>query len=283
MSGFAKIRNGIKRHIEGKDGVKKFMPPAELGIYVFLHLYCDYDTGIYRGSAGSIAGTMGCPRSTVRDALHRLRDRQFINFKSEQGVGAAYDIFIDKFEPTFGRHFGYRLNAWTNKDLPVAAYEKIEDDRQLDDGSPTVPRALNNGSPPVSQTPRLPNSQTEQTSSVVGVGESSRPPESTVKVPQQEESPAERLANHFWNKLGKLSRYSNAATVRSWTGLCAKLLDGRSYDVVASVMTWALEESAFWTVRIVGAIHLLRYNDDQAGRSSFIEQPHPSCFLDSSS
>ena len=71
--------------------------------------------------------------------------------------------------------------------------------------------------------------------------------------PSSEKPPAERLAQHFWNRLGKLSRYSNPETVKAWTLLSTTLLRSDDYDTVASVINWALDESAFWTERIVGA------------------------------
>ena len=154
--GFAKIRNGIKRHIEGKDGCKRRMGLAERGVYLFLHLYCDYDTGVYRGNVASIANTGGDPIPTVRDALYRLRDdRKFINFKAEEGKGAIYDILIDKYEPTFGVYKGHRLNAWKHGDECKPEYEPFEDERELDVGLTPVQRQSHVGLPRHSQTKDL--------------------------------------------------------------------------------------------------------------------------------
>ena len=82
-----------------------------------------------------------------------------------------------------------------------------------------------------------------------------RPEAEKVSELKREKAPAERLANHFWIKIGKLSRYSNPETVKSWTSLAGSLLnaDASNYDEVAQVVTWALDENAFWTERIVGA------------------------------
>jgi hypothetical protein len=71
--------------------------------------------------------------------------------------------------------------------------------------------------------------------------------------PKPEKSSAEKLANHFWNRLGSLKRYSNPETVLSWTKQCASLLKSVEYETASAVMDWALGESAFWTERIVGA------------------------------
>jgi hypothetical protein len=93
-----------------------------------------------------------------------------------------------------------------------------------------------------------------------GDGGSVQPPEPKIEAQperesKKEKSPAERLANHFWIKIGKLSRYSNPETVKSWVRLTGSLLnaDASNYDEVAAVITWALDENAFWTERIVGA------------------------------
>jgi hypothetical protein len=177
--GFAKIRNGIKRHIEGRDGIKAKVGSTALGVYVFLHLYCEYDTGIYRGNVHSIATTLGDPVPTVRDALKRLYKRGFINFKATEGKGAMYDILIDKFEPTFGVFVDHRLNAWTNKEVPTAVYEKVKDERELDVSSTSDQRETDVRPTPHSQTSKQPNTQTPNdstaSSSSSGVPPTQRP------------------------------------------------------------------------------------------------------------
>jgi hypothetical protein len=107
--GFAQIRNGLKEHIEAGK-----LCPTDLGVYTFLHLYCDYSTGIYKGTALGIAYRMGdaTHKSTINKSLARLKKIRFINFRAGNGKRGGYEILIDKFEPTFGELRGCRLNAW---------------------------------------------------------------------------------------------------------------------------------------------------------------------------
>lgn len=124
--GFAKIRNGLKRHIEGRDGKQQQICLTDLGTYTFLHLYCDYDTGIYYGNAHSIASTTSDSPRTVQASLYRLRERQFINYRDgveNRGKRGSYPILIHKFEPTVGAHSGKRLDAWKHGELVKPEYE----------------------------------------------------------------------------------------------------------------------------------------------------------------
>lgn len=122
-AGFTKIRNGLREHI--KKG--KFKGPFDLGVYVFLQMECDWSTGIYHGTALGIA--YGFDDSTLRahiqKALARLRTSGYINYPSGTGKRCAYDILIDKFEPTTGRWVGKRLNAWKHGNEVRPEYEPI--------------------------------------------------------------------------------------------------------------------------------------------------------------
>jgi hypothetical protein len=73
------------------------------------------------------------------------------------------------------------------------------------------------------------------------------------KEPKPEKTPAQKLANRFWIRIGKLSRYSDPVTVELWTALANRLLKTDDFDTIASVIDWALDVSAFWTDKIVGA------------------------------
>ena len=104
--GFSKIRNGLKEHIEAGK-----LCPTDLGVYLFLHLYCDYSTGIYKGTALGIAYRMGdaAHKSTINKSLARLKKIKFINYREGNGKRGGYRILLDKFEPTFGELRGLTL------------------------------------------------------------------------------------------------------------------------------------------------------------------------------
>lgn len=102
--GFAKIRNGLKDHIDqGK------MSATDLGVYTFLYLYCTWKTGIWFGNALNIAAKTLSSRRSISDSLHRLRQRGYINYATTRGRRGSYHILIDKFEPQYGPWEGYRL------------------------------------------------------------------------------------------------------------------------------------------------------------------------------
>ena len=120
--GFAKIRNGLKDHIDqGK------MSATDIGVYTFLHLYCTWKTGIWFGNALNIASKTLSSRRSISDSLHRLRQRGYINYATSRGKRGSYYVLIHKFEPQYGPWEGYRLIAWKYTDKVEADYEKIPD------------------------------------------------------------------------------------------------------------------------------------------------------------
>jgi hypothetical protein len=119
-NGFAKIRNGLREHIkQGK------LHPTDLGVYLYLHLSCDWSTGIYHGTAEGIAYGFSDSslKNMIQKSLNRLRDKKYINYPRGTGKRKAYNILIDKFEPSGGARSGLRLNAWKHGDKCVPEYE----------------------------------------------------------------------------------------------------------------------------------------------------------------
>jgi hypothetical protein len=125
MNNFTAIRNGIREHVSAGT-----MSPFDLGVYIFLHLWAEWETGIYRGCALSIAYSFGDPslKTHIQQSLRRLRDRRYINYPHGDGSRGGYPIMIHKYEPTVGKLSGTRLNAWKNGVLVQAEYEPINSD-----------------------------------------------------------------------------------------------------------------------------------------------------------
>jgi hypothetical protein len=120
MDNFTAIRNGLREHIkQGK------MPPFELGVYTFLHMNCDYGTGVYQGCAMTIACNFGDPKlkEHVQKSLRRLREKGYINFRKGDGKRHSYPILIDKYDVAVGEQSGKRLNAWKYGDLVRPDYD----------------------------------------------------------------------------------------------------------------------------------------------------------------
>jgi hypothetical protein len=120
MENFVAIRNGILEHLAVGN-----LGPFDLGIYLFLHLRANWATGVYQGSALTIAFQFGDARikEHVQKSLRRLRDRHYINYRNGDGKRGAYPILINKYEPTVGELFGTRLDAWKNGDLVRPEYD----------------------------------------------------------------------------------------------------------------------------------------------------------------
>ena len=156
--GFAQIRNGLKEHIEAGK-----LCPADLGLYTFLHLYCDYSTGIYKGTALGIAFRMGDAsyKGTVSKSLARLKKIKFINYRKGNGKRGGYRILLDKFEPTFGELRGRRLNAWKADANGNPIYDAGTVEEQSRYGEGTVEERSRKSQGRVEE--RIPDLQTIQT------------------------------------------------------------------------------------------------------------------------
>lgn len=159
--GFSKIRNGLKEHIEAGE-----LCPTDLGVYLFLHLYCDYSTGIYKGTALGIAYRMGdaALKDLIKHSLSRLRNLKFINYRFGNGQRGGYSILINKFEPTFGALSGMRLNAWKHEDKVVPEYEPLpgQTPGRTPSGIPVASQSRPGGVPVASPTPDLQTVKTER-------------------------------------------------------------------------------------------------------------------------
>jgi hypothetical protein len=156
--GFAQIRNGLKEHIEAGK-----LCPTDLGVYTFLHLYCDYATGIYKGTALGIAFRMGDAsfKGTVNKSLARLKKIRFINYREGNGKRGGYRILLDKFEPTFGELRGRRLNAWKSDANGNPIYDAGTVEEQSRNGEGTVEERSRKSQGRVEE--RIPYLQTIQT------------------------------------------------------------------------------------------------------------------------
>jgi hypothetical protein len=160
--GFSKIRNGLREHI--KDGR---MHPTDLGVYLYLHMACDYATGIYKGTALGIAYGFGDEslKDLVKHSLYRLRNLKYINYRFGNGLRRSYSILIDKYEPTYGARSGTRLNAWIQGDKVIPEYEPVPGESPGENPAdvPLPARWRPAGIPLASPIPDLQTSKTEKT------------------------------------------------------------------------------------------------------------------------
>jgi hypothetical protein len=81
-AGFTKIRNGLREHVkQGK------LPMGVLGLYVYLHMECNWQTGIYHGTALGIAFGFSDSgsKAMVNKNLSHLKKNGYIRATSTSG------------------------------------------------------------------------------------------------------------------------------------------------------------------------------------------------------
>jgi hypothetical protein len=93
---FAAIRKGIVEHVlSGRFNA------TQLGVYVWLHLTADHETGTVWTSAPRLATELKLHPSTVREILASLRQAGYLGYECVQGQRALYEITIEKYHAQF--------------------------------------------------------------------------------------------------------------------------------------------------------------------------------------
>jgi hypothetical protein len=105
-NGFLPLRRALFDHV--RDGR---MSPADFLCFTYMLGQADTRTGVWSGSAGSIAGELGISRRTARSVIERLEIRRYLKRFPVPGRHACYPILLHKFQITTGEHFGQQLNA----------------------------------------------------------------------------------------------------------------------------------------------------------------------------
>jgi hypothetical protein len=105
-NGFIQLRRGIWEHV--RDGRMSLM--AALA-FIYICSQADTRTGIWKGSAGALAGELGMQPRTARDALERLECGNYIRRFVKPGARFCYPILVHKFLITQGEHDGKVVDA----------------------------------------------------------------------------------------------------------------------------------------------------------------------------
>lgn len=115
---FAPIFNGLREHIRNGE-----MTPQDLGIYVLLHLWVGYDTGICRTCGPDIVRLFGgrrafganktetAARESAMRSMERLRERHFINYRCDD-CSVLHPVLIHKYLVRTGANQGRYLDAF---------------------------------------------------------------------------------------------------------------------------------------------------------------------------
>jgi hypothetical protein len=116
-NGFLPLRRGIWEHL--RDGR---MSPREALAFIYICSQADTRTGIWKGSAGALAGEMGFKPRTARDVIEKMQHGDYIRRFATPGRHACYPILIHKFPITQGEHNGEHLNALESASPADLAY-----------------------------------------------------------------------------------------------------------------------------------------------------------------
>jgi hypothetical protein len=122
-NGFAPIRRGLWEHI--RDGR---MSPLEALAFIYICSQADTRTGIWKGSAKSLAGELGFKERTARNLLERMEHGDYIRRFAVPGLHTCYPILVHKFAITQGEHNGEQLNALDSKSTTELSYVPREQD-----------------------------------------------------------------------------------------------------------------------------------------------------------
>jgi len=98
---FVMMRVGILEHIQNK-----WMTSDMFMIYwLILHL-CDWETGVWHGSAGAIRAELNYiwGERKIERVMKLLVDRRYLVSKYRKGETGNYDILVNNFTPTKGPH-----------------------------------------------------------------------------------------------------------------------------------------------------------------------------------
>lgn len=269
--GFSKIRNGINKHI--KEG--KFQP-SDLGVYLWLHLNCNWKTGVCETTAQGIAYGFNDAKLTesIQKSLRRLRTYEYINYRKGTGQRGKYKIIIHKFEPSGTE--GVRVNAfyfndkiepflerWNSSDTEEEPVEEqlscgSDTGRDMEEAPVETPIPDITDIPDVPDTPNVPDfpdipSEEKEEESDGGDTATVALPVPDVKKRQTATDPSlgEKLADKFWKLLGSPFDYNNDVTRASWKKAANRMITahGGDYDAakyVYRVMKFGVKEEPFW-------------------------------------
>jgi hypothetical protein len=105
-NGFVPLRRGIWEHV--RDGR---MSKLEALAFIYICSQADTRTGIWKGSAGALAGELGLPERTARDVLEKMEHGDYVRRFAVPGQHLCYPILVHKFPISQGEHNGEQLDA----------------------------------------------------------------------------------------------------------------------------------------------------------------------------
>jgi hypothetical protein len=124
-NGFVPLRRGLWEHV--RDGS---LTHTGALIYIYMLSQADTRSGVWRGSAQSLAGELRIRKSTVKYALRGL-DGRYIRRFTVPGKHICYPILLHKFLITQGQHVGLRLDALNSTNENTLAFIAEDGSQQV--------------------------------------------------------------------------------------------------------------------------------------------------------
>ena len=119
FGGYLQLRRAIFEHV--RDGR---LPHMEALAYIYMATQADTRTGVWIGSAGSLAGELCCNERSARWLLEGLSRKGYIRRFPVPGRHFCYPILVNKYLVTDGEHAGERLNAVASESWSALVFEK---------------------------------------------------------------------------------------------------------------------------------------------------------------
>ena len=269
LNGYVQKRRGVLTHLQ-----QRRMTANEYLVFDILLMLADKQTGSGWINAAAIGyWTGGQIKVDAADrALRGLEKKDYIVREITPGNTGLYQFHVQKFVVTYGAEVGkvltFRKRAnkieKTEELLKEFAAVPAEDSAEVTAGEAAGVAQGETAGEGADNTIREKREEKKEKgeSSVAVNDEGSAPRQAEVRPEAGSQKPektvAEKLANRFWHKIGKLSKYNTPETFKAWSERIGTLLspNAANYDTIAEVIDWALEESPFWTERIVGATQI---------------------------
>lgn len=100
------------------------MTPAQWCVYSLILKQCNWETGVWTGSAYKLHIGWGCqiPLRTIQDNLKSLREKGFLKSFHMKNARGNYRVVIHGYVPRFGPHKGKLLDATGTNDPSKPVY-----------------------------------------------------------------------------------------------------------------------------------------------------------------
>ena len=124
-NGFLQLRRGVWEHL--RDGRMSHMDALA---FIYIVSQADTRTGVWNGSASSLAGEIVVSPRNARRLLERLTEAGYLKRFSVPGKHVCYPVLVHKYPISDGQHKGEHLDAASSTSATLLRYIKAESGEQ---------------------------------------------------------------------------------------------------------------------------------------------------------